>query len=320
MIKIKKNSSLILLAYLLMSGTNIQAEGIKSNQNTNEAWGLMAPSVFASQDSDDFHVTKVGTGILPFYESGQNYFGIQASDNRYSSPEWAKTGGQASLVQRSINTLTGLGSATSLGVSSLYGKELLIADMTYSAPINKTLSYEAFFFRDWVETRNSLTNGISHNYYGGSLEKRFAKDWTVIGLLAQQKFSDSNIRNHVRAKLIYDLLPDKGINVQLRHRQYRNSHERTINYFNPNEYHETMAALGWRKRIQSWQLSGVAGLGRQKINDDPHTTSRLLEVEAVSPIFYKIFLRSKVGYSDSASFGGPDYSYKYFRADLIFKF
>jgi hypothetical protein len=320
MIRIKKISIFLLAAFLSAGSLSLKAEEILKNQSTKNSWGLMAPSIFASEDSEDFHVTKVGTGLLPFYKSGQNYLGIQASTNHYSSPEWAKDGGQASLVQRSINSSTGLGSIASLGVSSLYGRELFIADVTYSAPITKTFSYETFFFRDWVETRNSLTNGISHNYYGGSLEKRIASDWTIIGLLAQQKFSDSNIRNHLRGKIIFDLLPEEGVNLQLRHRQYRNSHEVTVNYFNPNEYDENMAAMGWRKKVQGWQLSGLVGLGRQKINDDPHTTTKLLEIEAISPIFNKIFLRSKVGYSDSAGFGGPDYSYKYFQSDLIFQF
>jgi hypothetical protein len=310
-----KNSPQFLLGLLLsLSSLSLLAEEAK------EPWGLMAPTIFASQDSDHFSVTKVGTGLLPFYKSGQEYLGIQASSNRYSNPEWAKSGGQVSLVQRSINSASGLGSLASLGVSSLYGRELLIADVTYSAPINQTLSYEAFLFRDWVETRNSLTNGISHNYYGASLEKRFSPDWTLIGLVAQQKFSDDNIRNHLRAKVIYDVLPEQGVNLQLRHRQYRNSHEVTENYFNPNEYDENMVVMGWRRKLQGWQLSGLAGLGRQKINDDPYTTTKLLEVEAVSPIFNRIFLRSKVGYSDSAGFGGPDYSYRYFQADLIFQF
>jgi hypothetical protein len=46
----------------------------------------------------------------------------------------------------------------------------------------------------------------------------------------------------------------------------------------------------------------------------------LLEIEAISPILNKVFLRAKAGYSDSAGFGGPDYSYKYFQADIIFSF
>jgi hypothetical protein len=312
--KLIKKSSIVLLSALSLLSHSVYAEEPKNQ------WGILAPTLFTSSDSDHFHVTKLGAGILPYYVDGQHYLGVQATNTHYSSLDWAKDGSQVSLIQRSINSETGLGSIASAGVSSVYGRELLTADISYSAPINSSLSYEAFFFRDWVETRNSLTNGISHNYYGGSLEQKITKDWTVIGLLAQQKFSDDNIRNHVRGKLIYDLLPDHGINLQLRHRQYRDSHDVTTNYFNPNEYQENMMVLGWRKRIEQWQLSGLAGLGRQKINDDPYTTTKLLEIEAISPILNKVFLRAKAGYSDSAGFGGPDYSYKYFQADIIFSF
>jgi hypothetical protein len=312
--KLIKKSSIALLSTLSLLSHSVYAEEPKNQ------WGILAPTLFTSSDSDHFHVTKLGAGILPFYADGQHYLGVQATNTHYSSLDWAKDGSQVSLIQRSINSETGLGSIASAGVSRVYGRDLLTADISYSAPINASLSYEAFFFRDWVETRNSLSNGISHNYYGGSLEQKITKDWTVIGLLAQQKFSDDNIRNHVRGKLIYDLLPDLGINLQFRHRQYRDSHDYTPNYFNPNEYQENMMVMGWRRRIQQWQLSGVAGLGRQKINEDPFTTTKLFEFEAISPIFNKVFLRTKAGYSDSAGFGGPDYSYRYFQADIIFSF
>jgi hypothetical protein len=152
------------------------------------------------------------------------------------------------------------------------------------------------------------------------IENRILPNWTLIGFLGQQKFSDDNSRTHFKAKLIYDFLPEQGINLQLRHRQYHDSADLTVNYFNPKNYQEDMLAIGLRKRLSSWQLSGLFGLGRQKISEDPQTTTKLVEFEAISPITNSLFLRAKAGYSESAGFNGPNYKYQYLQSDLIFKF
>jgi len=93
--------------------------------------------------------------------------------------------------------------------------------------------------------------------------------------------------------LVYDLFPESGVNFQLRHRQYHNSNDLTVNYFNPKNYQEQMLAIGMRNKMNGWQLSGLVGLGRQKISDDPRTTTHLFELEGISPITQSIFLEQK---------------------------
>jgi hypothetical protein len=208
-----------------------------------------------------------------------------------------------------------------LGVNQLGNHTLVNADMNYSLSLREGTNAELFYNRDWVETRRSLDNGIKYDYYGGSLEQRLSEKWTVIGLLGQHSFSDNNTRNHLRGKLIYDLLPDQGINLQLRHRQYRNSQQESNgNYFNPPKYEEQMVAVAMRQRVKSWMLSGLIGAGRQKVNEDPHTSTHLYELEANSPITKSIVFRSKLGYGQSATFNGPDYKFRYFNTSLIFSF
>jgi hypothetical protein len=308
-----KKSSLALIIVFSMSTTAQADEAIKE-------WGVILPTIFASHDSESFDVLKVGTGVLPVYQNGQNYWGINAVRNLYSAPNWSTAGTQANLLKRDINPQTGLGYNLAFGVSEIRGSNLVTADLNYSASITSTTNYEVFFNRDRVETQNSLLNGVSYNFYGGAIENRILPNLTLIGFLGQQQFSDDNSRTHFKAKLIYDLFPNQGINLQLRHRQYHDSSDLSINYFNPRNYQEDMLAIGLRERIASWQLSGLAGLGRQKISEDPQTTTRLVEFEAVSPIANRIFFKAKAGYSESAGFNGPNYKYQYLQGDLIFAF
>lgn len=301
---------------LVLAGLSTVAQ----SQEIKKDWALMAPTLFASHDSDNFDVLKVGAGLLPVYQNGQDYWGVTAVRNFYSAPNWSAVGSQLSAIKRDINPQNGLGHTLNVGVNRVNDRDVLTADLNYSAVLNQTTNYEVFFTRDRVETQNSLTQGIAYNFYGASLENRFAPRWTVVGFVGQQQFTDDNQRTHGRVKLIYDLFPQEGINVQLRHRQYRDSHDLTGNYFNPKDYQEQMLALGMRKKVNDWQLSGLIGLGRQKISDDPRTTTRLVEFEGVSPIARQIFLRAKAGYSESAGFNGPNYRYEYVQADLIFGF
>lgn len=308
-----KKSSLAFALICAVSSSAQADDGVKN-------WGVMLPTVFASHDSESFNIFKIGTGILPIYQNGQNYWGVNATRNFYTAPSWSTAGTQANVLKRDINPQTGLGHSLALGVSDTQGRNVLTADLNHSASITSTTNYEIFFNRDRVETRNSLVNGVSFNFYGGSLESRISPSWTLIGFLGEQQFSDDNSRTHFRAKLIYDLLPEQGVNLQLRHRQYHNSADLTTNYFNPKNYQEDMFAIGLRRRVASWQLSGLMGLGRQKIFEDPQTTTKLVEFEAMSPIAHRVFLRAKLGYSESAGFNGPNYRYQYLQGDLILPF
>jgi hypothetical protein len=67
-------------------------------------------------------------------------------------------------------------------------------------------------------------------------------------------------------------------------------------------------------------FSSLLGLGKQKINGDEMTDTRLIEAEVTSPLVNRFYLNSKVGFTESAGFNGPDYKYQYIQANLIFNF
>lgn len=278
------------------------------------------PSFLISHDSENFDVKKITFGALPIYQDALNYQGVQVSDFSYSNNDWSKSSSQINYINKSINKKDWLGHTVNLGIKNLGQHNLATADINYGIKLGETTATEVFFNRDYVETVNSLNAGIYYNYYGASIQQEFLNRFTLIGLLAQHQFSDDNTRNHIRARLIYDILPEYGINLQLRHRRFTNSDDPKGNYFNPDQYFEDMVAVGYRKRIEGWMFSSLIGLGKQKVNGDEMTDTKLLEAEIMSPLVNRFYLNSKVGYSESAGFNGPDYRYQYIQANLIYNF
>jgi hypothetical protein len=129
-------------------------------------------------------------------------------------------------------------------------------------------------------------------------------------MLAQQRFSDDNVRDHQRVRVVYDLYPDLGVNTQFRYRQYQNSGSSSVNYFNPDRYAETLIALGARGRISEWSLSGLIGFGRQRVSSDPSLATYLYEFEAKRRFGTNDWFRFRVSQARSDGFGSPSYTYQ----------
>jgi hypothetical protein len=306
------------LRRLMCAGPLVLMAALAAQADPGPAW--LVPSVFVSQDSEDFLVSKVGAGVVPLYRNGNDYAAIKAANHRYAVADWSAQATQVSVAATTIDAKTGLGYQGSLGLNDLGGRQLLTADIDYSRSLSDTTQGGLFLNRDWVETRSALTQGISHTFLGGSVEQHIAPRWTVIGLLGQQLFSDGNVRSHLRARLIHDLLPELGLNLQYRYRHFWNSSPYSGYYFSPDVYEENMLALGLRRRIDGWMLAGTLGLGQQKVSSDPETATHLAELELTSPLAGRIFFKTRTGFSDSAAFSGPNYIYRYLQLDLIFAF
>lgn len=306
---------------LLTSGIALQSLTLGQTSNESPKQAISIPNLFISTDSEGFGVTKVGAAYLSNYEHGDSYYGLSAQNNQYSQNSWSATGNQLGFVAKNINTHTGLGYNANLGLNVLGSSNVLTTDSAYGFAITKTTKLELLLNRDRVETQNSITNGIYYTLFGASVEQQISERLSFVGMLGNMYFSDGNSRPLVKAKAIYDLLPDYGVTAQIRYRQYRDTNTNVVNnYFNPDGYNETMLAFGIKQRVDGWLLSGSAGIGRQTVNADPSTTTQLVEASATSPFSSGIFFRARMGYSKSAGFNGPDYSYSYFLNELIFAF
>ena len=280
----------------------------------------LSAGYFTSHDSENFDVKKIILGGTPLYQDAINFQGIQAIDFSYSNADWSKSATQINYINRSIDKKNWIGHDVNVGIKNLGHRELVTADMNYNFMLNEKTIGEVFFSRDYVETKKSLDNNIHYNYFGASIEERFLPNLTLIAMASQHQFSDNNDRTNLKAKLIYNIFPEYGLNVQLRHKRFTDSQEPNGNYFNPDQYFENAFVVGYRKKFNGWMLSGNAGLGRQKVNGDSMTTTKLFDIELMSPIANKFYLDTKAGYSESAGFNGPDYKYQFLQADFIYSF
>ncbi len=298
---------------------SIHASGAEEGQ-TKQA--ISIPSVYFGSDSEGFSTYKYSAGYLPLYEHGEKYTGITYQHNYFTQGNWNSTGEQYTLMTKAINPRTALGYNLNIGYNTQNGHQLVTTDSNYGFRVTDSTKAEVIVNRDRVETQNSLNNGIYYTLGGISIEQQLMERLTAIVMGANMYFSDTNTRPIVRAKLIYDLVPDYGLTAQLRYRQYRDTNTNVANnYFNPSTYNETMIAFGARKRIAGWVLSGTAGVGRQTVNQDPSTTTQLYEFAATSPVASNdYYFKTRAGYGKSAGFLGPNYFYRYIMEELIIPF
>jgi len=307
---------LIILSLLFTFYANAEEEAEQTKQ------AISVPNVYFSSDSEGFSTYKYKAGYLPLYEHGEKYTGITYQHNYFTQGNWSSTGEQYTLVTKAINPRTALGYNLNIGYNTENGHQLVTTDSNYGFRVTDSTKAEVMVNRDRVETQNSLNNGIYYTLGGVVVEQQVLERLTAILMGANMYFSDTNTRPIVRAKLIYDLVPDYGLTAQLRYRQFRDTNTNVANnYFNPSTYNETMIAFGARKRMAGWMLSGTAGVGRQTVNQDPSTTTQLYEFAATSPVASNdYYFKTRAGYGKSAGFLGPNYFYRYVMEELIIPF
>jgi hypothetical protein len=283
---------------------------------------ISGPNTYIASDSEGFSTYKYNAGFLPLYEHGEKYTGISYQHNYFTQSAWDSSAEVYTLLTKAINPRTGLGYNANIGYNLQNGHKLITTDSNYGFRVTDSTKAELILNRDRVETQNSLNNGIYYTMGAASVEQQVIERLTAIAMVGNMYFSDTNTRPMVRAKLIYDLVPDYGLTAQLRYRQYRDTNTSVPNnYFNPDHYSETMIAFGARKRISGWMLSGTAGVGRQKVSQDPRTTTQLFEFAATSPVASdSYYFKTRAGYGKSAGFLGPNYFYRYIMEELIIPF
>ena len=312
--QLSSSTVIALLAFALSPAADAATERASRDQGVGGYF-------FASHDTEGFNTHGIGVEYLPQLRNINSLTGMRYTYRTYTQQDWGRDAQQLSLIKRDIDPATFNGWQLDAGLSRVGQHNMLTLDGGYHRALAAKTGLDLFVDREWVETRFALDRGTHFTFLGASMDQGLGEHWTVVGLAGRQDFSDSNMREHYRAKVVFQPMPDSGLTLQARYRTYHSSSNNTGGvYFNPTHYDETLLALGWRKRIQGWVFNMTAGACTQHVNHDPGTNTRLLELALDSPSRGQQFVRARGGYSQSASFGGPNYGYTYLQGEWIIRY
>ena len=294
------------LALLLATAAHAQSPALLGNLD------------FAS-DTDAFHASRVRVGGLYPYRSFVDHFGVAVQNTHYSQSGWSRDAGGIVGVWRNQDPSTLLGLNGEAGVVQVAGHTRGVGDVTWGFRPARDTGIELIAAGDLVATQKAIDRAIAYGFLAASVEQTFADRFTAIALAAYQPFTDGNDRVHLRARLIWQALPEHGLNVQFRWRQYESRKDDVEGaYFNPDRYRQWQGFVGMRRRFGSWVWIGGLGAGRETVNGTDTHPVRLAEIrgegaltERVRLALYAIYSRS-TGYVDA-----PDYAYREIGVTLI---
>lgn len=313
-----KTSSLNVLIGLALLLANTTGAAVDEDIRYKKSIGV---GEFLSTDSEGFNTKQFVLEYFPRYQNADSYSGIRYTAHFYNQNNWMRKGQQFALTHRNIDPATANGWNLNAGLFHQDRHSLLTLDGSYRNTLATQTSMELIINREAIETRAALDKGVYSTLAGIALDQGVGAHITLVGLAARQDFSDGNARNHGRFKLIYQPDLDLGLTLQARYRQY-NSTSNNVGgaYFNPGRYSETMLAVGWRKRIQGWNLSLTGGVGEQKVAADPYSTTYLLETSLQSPRGHPYSIRIRAAANQSAAFLGPNYRCNSLHGEWIIPF
>lgn len=267
--------------------------------------------ITATSDADDFGALRIRGGALFDYQSPFDYIGAAAQTTHYTESGWSADAPAAFLLWRKQKRDTLAGTVGEVGVVRVSDRQRLIGDANWTFRPSPRTGIELLAAGGLVETQRALEDATAYQFGGVSLERQLSERFTVIGLAGAQHFTDGNDRVHLRGRLIYTVIPEHGISVQARWRQYE-SDQLDVGgaYFNPEHYSEWQGAVAMRKRYAGWVWSGTVAAGRETIDREIEQPTWLADFRGEGMIG-RSRLTVYTSYNRSAGFGtADDYWYR----------
>jgi hypothetical protein len=290
-----------------------------AQSNPKPAWAV-SPAWSQSSDSDGLHIRKAVAIALPSYTHGLKWQGVEWSEQRYTQHGTAISGHGLNYTEQDIHAITGMGHSLKVGINQGPQKTTAIGDWSFNRALGKQLNWGVFANRDWVESIGALQQGIHYDLVGSNLDYQIHPRFTLVGSLAQTRFSDGQDRQQQRALVVWDMLPDQGVTLQwaLKHQLGEKDVLKRL-YFNPDRLEESMAIIGWRRRYEGWQWYARLGEGRQKVNDQVSTPARMGELQLNSPVQGRSYFKLRAGHTETSGLSGPGYVYRYVDVQWIWQ-
>ncbi len=276
-------------------------------------------NVDVSSDTDGFHATRLRLGGLTPYAAYFDYTGVALQETFYSQGDWRRDSTGVVGLWRKQDPKTLAGVDAEAGIIQVAGRTRAVGDATWSLRPATDTGVDLIAAGDVVATQKAIERGVAYSLVGASVEHTFAARFTAIGVAAYQPFNDGNDRSHLRARLIWQVVPDSGINAELRWRQYTSSRDDVGGaYFNPERYRQWTGVLAIRRHTGSWTVSGAIGAGRETIDGTDTHPVRSAELRAEGALARKLRLAIYALYNRASGYvEGPDYAYRQAGITLI---
>jgi hypothetical protein len=169
-----------------------------------------------------------------------------------------------------------------------------------------------------------VQNGVNQNFLAASVDHAFSDRLTGIVLAGAQHFSDDNNRAHLRGWLIYSLLPEYGLSVQVRARGYESSRDGSLYYFNPGNYENADIGLRLRQRVAGWRLHALLAAGQERIDRDVTNPTRFAQLHVDRVLAGGVRVGFRYAYSRAAGQDKGDasgtYWWQYLRLFVVAPF
>lgn len=282
-----------------------------------------AVEVLGTDDSDGFRSARLRAGILIDYKTAYDFVAIGAGGTRYEQHGWSADRYSLGAAVKKVERTTGAGLLATGGLSQVGDSLKAFLDATWNVRLSQTTGIELIGQRDFVETRAGLEAGTMTNFAAASVDYAATERLTLIGMGGLQYFSDDNRRWHLRGRVIYAVLPEQGLSVQLRARGYESSRAGGTLYFNPENYAQADIGLRLRRALGDWRVLAAVGVGRENIDRHDEEPTRYLEARLERSFANNLWLvlQYVVDHSSTsdASTGGH-YTWHYLRGVVIFPF
>lgn len=300
----------LLLAGWLAAPAAAQDEGAAP---ATDAW---RPEAFVSSDTDGNDTRRLSLGWDWSRRDFEHWRGLRVEQARFSGDGW-----EDSSTRLFVRAAGGGDVWRWRGEVGTDGHDVLgSAILESEEPWRK----EFFIERDVLDTREGFAQGRVHTFAGAALDIPLSERWGATGLVGLQHFDGDNLRTHLRANLSYAVLPEHGLSLQLRVRQFDDSDPHELDYFAPGRYRQALAAVSLRRFVRGYQWRAVAGIGRQEFTGVDAHPSRLLEFDVQTPMDRAYYLRATAGVTDvpaaGAAGGSEDYRYMFLRVEGVWLF
>ena len=282
-----------------------------------------AVEVLGTADSDRFKSARLRVGLMIQYASAYDFVAIGGGGTRYEQDDWSAERYTLGVALRKAERATGAGLLASGGLTQVGDSLRAVVDATWNRRLSQATGVELIGQRDLVETRAGLDAGTMTNFAAASVDHVAADRLTLIGLAGLQYFSDENRRIHLRGRLIYTLVPEQGLGIQVRARAYESSRPGGLLYFNPENYAQTDIGLRLRRSLGDWRVLAAVGAGREDIDRNETKPTRYLEARLERSFANNLslmlhYVADQSSNSDNST--GGDYTWHYFRAVVLIPF